>query len=372
MGFGGNPISFQLVSKDAAQLTAAANELEAKLHTYNGLINIRNEAVNNKDELRLQIKPQAEVMGLTLNDISTQVRNAFYGSQAQRLQRGDDEVRVMVRYPENDRVSIGDLEEMYIRTAGSDLVPFTSVADFSMMPGYARINRVEGERSVAINSDIIEAKVEPAAVVNDLTENYFPELFQRYPAVDYRTDGGTAEQQSIIQDMARGMLFAIFGIYALLAIPLRSYTQPLIIMGVIPFGIIGAVFGHWLIGIPLNFLSILGIIALSGVVVNDSIVVVDFVNQHRAEGMPIGEAVLHAGAARFRAIMLTSLTTFFGLVPILMETSMQAQFLIPMATSLAFGIVFATVITLFLIPSLYMILEDFKRSKEPLPQLATA
>jgi multidrug efflux pump subunit AcrB len=178
--------------------------------------------------------------------------------------------------------------------------------------------------------------------------------------VNYRTDGGTAEQQSIVQDMARGMVLAIFGIYALLAVPLKSYTQPLIIMGVIPFGVIGAVFGHWLIGIPLNFLSILGIIALSGVVVNDSIVVVDFVNQARKEGVPMLDAVLNAGAQRFRAIMLTSLTTFFGLVPILLETSMQAQFLIPMATSLAFGIVFATVITLFLIPSLYIMLEDFK------------
>jgi multidrug efflux pump subunit AcrB len=300
------------------------------------------------------------VMGLTLNDVSSQVRNAFYGSQAQRLQRGDDEVRVMVRYPEEERVSIGDLEDMYIRTVGGDLVPFTSIASFSMQPGYARINRVEGERSVALNSDIIESQVEPAEVVADLQENFFPALFQRYPSVSYRTDGGTAEQQTIVQDMARGMLFAIFGIYALLAIPLRSYTQPLIIMGVIPFGIIGAVFGHWLIGIPLNFLSILGIIALSGVVVNDSIVVVDFINTAKEEGKELLDAVLHAGAARFRAIMLTSLTTFFGLVPILMETSMQAQFLIPMATSLAFGILFATVITLFLIPSLYVILEDFK------------
>ena len=362
---GGTPISFQLVSENAAQLTAAANELEAKLGTYNGLINIRSEAVNSKDELRLAIKPQAEVMGLTLNDISNQVRNAFYGSQVQRMQRGDDEVRVMVRYPEDERVSIGDLEDMYIRTANGDLVPFDTVAEFSLQPGYARINRVEGERSVALSSDIIESQVEPGKVLQDLDDNFFPGLFQRYPAVAARTDGGTAEQQSIIADMARGMALAIFCIYALLAIPLKSYTQPLIIMGVIPFGIVGAVFGHWLIDIPLNFLSMLGIIALSGVVVNDSIVVVDFVNQARKDGVPILDAVLNAGALRFRAILLTSLTTFFGLVPILMETSMQAQFLIPMATSLAFGILFATPITLFLIPSLYIMLEDLKgRSAE--------
>lgn len=363
-GFGGSPISFQLVSNNPAQLTAAANELEAKLHSYNGLINITNEAVNSKNELRLSILPRAEVMGLTLNDISSQVRNAFYGSQAQRLQRGDDEVRVMVRYPEDERISIGDLEDMYLRTDQADVVPFSSVAEFSMQEGYASIRRVGGERSVAINADIIEDQVEPNTVVNDLTDNFFPELFSRYPSVNYRTDGGTAEQASIIQDMARGMLFAMFGIYALLAIPLRSYMQPLIIMGVIPFGMIGAVLGHLIVGMPLNFMSILGIIALSGVVVNDSIIMVDFVNQARAKGTPMVEAVLRAGNARFRAILLTSLTTFFGLLPILLETSMQAQFLIPMATSLAFGIVFATIITLLLIPCLYVILEDIKGNKE--------
>ncbi len=361
--FGGNPISYQLVSSNPAELTAAAAELEAKLRTYNGLINIKNEAVNSKDELRLQLLPRAEVMGFTLNDLSTQVRNAFYGSQAQRLQRGDDEVRVMVRYPEGERVSIGDLEDMYIRTSNGEAVPFSSIADFDMQPGYAQINRVEGERSVAVNADIIESMVEPNVVNTDIKNNFFPELKSRYPSVDYREDGGTAEQASIIQDMARGMLFAIFGIYALLAIPLRSYTQPLMIMGVIPFGIVGAIVGHLVVGIPVNFMSFLGIIALSGVVVNDSIILVNFVNKAKRKGTPIIDAVVNGGIRRFRAILLTSLTTFFGLLPILLETSMQAQFLIPMATSLAFGIVFATVITLLLIPCLYVILEDMHGKK---------
>jgi multidrug efflux pump subunit AcrB len=171
--FGGSPISYQLVSDNPEELTAAATELEAKLRTYSGLINIRNEAVNIKDELRLQLKPRAEIMGFTLNDLSTQVRNAFYGSQAQRLQRGDDEVRVMVRYPEDERISIGDLENMYIRTGQGDAVPFTSVADFEMQPGYARINRVEGKRSVAVNADIIESLVEPNVVNTDIKDNFF-------------------------------------------------------------------------------------------------------------------------------------------------------------------------------------------------------
>jgi multidrug efflux pump subunit AcrB len=360
VNIGGTPIAFQLVSDNAEQLTAAANELERQLRSYNGLINIRNEAVSNKDELRLSPKPQADAIGLSLNDISSQVRNAFYGAQAQRMQRGDDEVRVMVRYPENERVSIGDLEQLMLRSSNGDAVPFDTVAEFSLQPGYARINRVNGERSVAVSADAVESLVEPGEVLRDLEDNFFPGLFQRYPSVDYRSDGGTAEQQSIVEDLIRGMLLAIFGIYALLAIPLRSYMQPLIIMSVIPFGVIGAILGHWLLGIPLNFLSVLGIIALSGVVVNDSIVIVDFINQARAEGTELLEAVLNSGAARFRAILLTSLTTFAGLAPILLERSMQAQFLIPMAASLAFGIMFATGITLFLIPSLYMILADLK------------
>jgi multidrug efflux pump subunit AcrB len=357
---GGSPIAFQLVSKNPAQLTAAANELEEQLRTYSGLINIKNEAVNNKDELKLSLKPRAEVMGLSLMDVSNQVRYAFYGSQAQRMQRGNDEVRVMVRYPEEERISIGDLENLYIKTSQGDLVPFETIAEFTQQPAYSRINRIEGERSVSVSADIIESQVEPGQIVEQLESEYFPMLFQRYPEVGFRADGGTQEQRDIIQDMIRGLILAIFGIYALLAIPLRSYTQPLIIMGVIPFGVVGAIFGHWLLGIPLNFLSFLGIIALSGVVVNDSIVVVDFINTAKSEGKDLLSAVQYAGAARFRAILLTSLTTFFGLIPILSETSMQAQFLIPMATSLAFGIVFATIITLIFIPCLYVILEDIK------------
>jgi multidrug efflux pump subunit AcrB len=251
------------------------------------------------------------------------------------------------------------------------MVPFTSIANFDMQPGYARINRVDGEQSVAVNSDIIEAMVEPSVVNNDIKNNFFAELKTRYPSVDFREDGGTAEQQSIIEDMIRGMIFAIFGIYALLAIPLRSYTQPIMIMGVIPFGMVGAIVGHLVLGIPVNFMSFLGIIALSGVVVNDSIILVNFVNNATQKGEHVIDAVVNGGARRFRAILLTSLTTFFGLLPILLETSMQAQFLIPMATSLAFGIVFATVITLLLIPCLYVMLEDIKGTKLEAPAIST-
>ncbi len=201
--------------------------------------------------------------------------------------------------------------------------------------------------------------VEPAELDRDLRENFFPDLFARYPNLSLQTDGGLSVTDDLITDMIQGMIFALFGIYALLAVPLRSYTQPLIIMGVIPFGAVGATVGHIIIGMPLNFLSFLGIIALSGVVVNDSIILLDFINKSK-DKMSLYDCVIKAGSARFRAILLTSITTFVGLLPIMLETSLQARFLIPMAASLAFGILFATVITLILIPCLYIILEDFK------------
>jgi multidrug efflux pump subunit AcrB len=357
---GGDAISYQLVSANPEQLTAAALELESHLYTYTGLVNITNGAVSSKDELRLEIKPQAEVMGLTLNDISSQVRSAFYGAQAQRIQRGDDELRVMVRYPEENRIGISDLENMYIRSNQGDVIPFSSVADYNMDQGYATISRIDGERSVAVTADIIASLVEPAQVVQDLEDNFFPQLFQRYPSLSLTTDGGISATEDLMTDMIRGLLFALFGIYALLAIPLRSYMQPIIIMSVIPFGVVGAIIGHMIIDMPLNFLSMLGIIALSGVVVNDSIILLDFINNAKSK-MALYDAVIQAGSARFRAILLTSLTTFTGLLPIIMETSLQARYLIPMAASLAFGILFATVITLLLTPCLYVILEDFNK-----------
>ena len=235
---------------------------------------------------------------------------------------------------------------------------------------------MNGQRSVAINADIIPTQVEPAEVVQDLQANFFPQLFARYPSVSLQTDGGLSVTGDLVTDMIRGMIFALFGIYALLAVPLRSYMQPLIIMGVIPFGVIGAMVGHLIIDMPLNFLSLLGIIALSGVVVNDSIILVDFINKSKSK-MSMLDSVLNAGSARFRAILLTSLTTFIGLLPIMLETSLQARFLIPMAASLAFGILFTTVVTLLLIPCLYVILEDIqsllfrKRATEnSLPQVS--
>jgi multidrug efflux pump subunit AcrB len=295
------------------------------------------------------------------------VRAAFYGVEAQRLQRGREEVKVMVRYPREERESMGNLESMYIRTRDGDEVPFTAVAELETRVSPSTIRRTWGKRAIIISADINKTITQPGKIVNDVTFGDFSvQLAQQHPDVRIELGGASQEEDELIQRMVLTTALALFGIYALMAIPLKSYLQPLIIMGVIPFGMIGALIGHIIVGIPFSALSVYGIIALAGVVVNDSIILVDFVNKSVAHGMDILEAVIKAGTERFRAIMLTSLTTFFGLLPILTESSLAAQMVIPMAVSLGFGILFATVITLILIPCLYVMLNDIKLARDAL------
>ncbi|MGI9295264.1 MAG: efflux RND transporter permease subunit, partial [Pseudomonadales bacterium] len=271
--------------------------------------------------------------------------------------------------PEQDRKSVATLENMYIRTNTADEVPFSSVANLDMQPGYTSIKRIDYKRAVTILANADKSLVEPSQIMADMQKEFMPELLARYPGVSYGLDEGAKEEITMLKSLGWGLLFSLFGIYALLAISLRSYLQPIIIMGVIPFGFIGAVVGHMILGMPISNLSLFGILALAGVVVNDSLILVDFVNKAVDNGTAKITAVVNAGMQRFRAILLTSLTTFFGLLPIVAETSTQAQFIIPMAVSLAFGILFATVITLLLIPCLYIVLEDFVAvfAKEPAP-----
>ncbi len=358
---GGPAIGFKLVGQDMAQLKAVSAEMEAKLATYIGVYDIRNSASTAKEEITLSIKPSAEALGLTLIDLGSQVRNAFYGAEAQRIQRGNNEVKVMVRYPESERNSIANLENMYIRTPQGDEVPFTSVAEIEIAQGYGKSSRIDGERAITVTAGLNKNIMEPSKVVGDILKNFMPEVLARYPGVSIKLGGESEESQKMFSSLMFGFAAALFGIYALLAIPLKSYMQPLIIMGVIPFGIIGAMIGHMVIGIPFDMMSFFGIIALSGVVVNDSLIMVDFVNKSCAAGVKKIDAVINSGAKRFRAILITSLTTFFGLLPMLLEDSVQAQQVVPMAVSLGFGIVFATVITLLLVPCLYIVLDDIAK-----------
>jgi multidrug efflux pump subunit AcrB len=367
---GGADISFELSGKNLSQLRAASEELKAHLRTFEGVADVNDSFSGGSDEIRLHIKPDAEALGLALDELARQVRYGFYGAEAQRIQRGDEEVKVMVRYPKDERSSIGNLENMRIRTVSGDDIPFSEVANIEMGEGYGSIIRVDGNRSITITAKADKDAIDPSEVAGKVIENFLPDLLQRYPSVESRLEGASKEQGEALLSLAKGFLFALFAIYALMAVPLKSYSQPLIIMSVIPFGIVGAIIGHLLLGHAVSVLSICGIIALTGVVVNDSLIMVDFVNRAKAEGHNLIDAVVQAGGQRFRAIILTSLTTFMGLMPIVFEKSLQAQIVIPMAISLAFGILFATVITLLLVPSLYMILDDFKglfRRKEKVP-----
>ena len=358
-GGDGPDLSFQLVGRDFAQLESASQVLESRIRAYTGTYDVRNSFEGGLRELQLQIQPAAEVLGLSQQDLARQVRQAFFGEEVQRVQRGLDDVRVMVRYPKAQRDSEGYLEAMRIRTPTGQEVPFSAVAEVVVGSSPSVIRRYDRERAISITARIDKDIAEPGRITSELREVHLPEILAQHPGVSFRVSGQTRDQQEVQRDLLAGTALALFLIYALIAIPLRSYVQPLLIMSVIPFGMIGAVIGHLLLGIPISLLSLFGIIALSGVVVNDSLILVDFVNRHRRAGEPRIDAAIKAARARFRPIILTSLTTFLGLAPIVFfETSFQAQIVIPMATSLAFGIVFATVITLGLIPILYLIADD--------------
>ncbi len=362
---GGSPISFRLSGASIESLEAAAAELAEELASYEGVFDVINSATSGGDEIKLSIKPEAEALGLTMSSLGRQVRQAFYGEEVQRIQRGKDELRVMVRYPIDQRRSVADLENMRIRTPGGEDVPFESVADVSFGKGYSQISRLNRERTVTVSADRDPDIVEPQQVIASIASEFLPELLSRYPGVEYGLEGASQDQADFMTRLAFAFVVAMFLIYALIAIPLHSYSQPLIIMAVIPFGAIGAVVGHIVMGHAISMFSMFGLIALAGVVVNDSLILVDFINKARAQGMALRKAVVEAGIARFRAIVLTSFTTAAGLMPIMLDTSPQAQTIIPTAISIGFGIIFATVITLFLVPSLYMLQNDgFARGRQ--------
>ena len=359
IGRGGSPVSVRLSGRDFDRLKIAAQKTKDKLATYPGIEDITDTFASGKQELILEIKPAAEQLGVTLSDLSTQVRQAFFGFEVQTIQRDRDDVRVVVRYPSSERQSLDNLQTMMIRTPDGSNVPFSEVADADIGRGFSSITRVDRKRTVNIEADIDKENTDIEAIKRELLQD-MPEILANFPDISFSLQGEAAEQRESFGSLRIGILFVLAVIYTLLAIPLRSYLQPVTVMLVIPFGVVGAILGHVIMGMNLSIMSYMGMLALSGVVINDSLVLVDFVNQRRLEGLSIVNSVRVAGVARFRAILLTSVTTFFGLMPLIFEKSTQAQFLIPMAVSLGFGIMFATLITLLLIPCNYLILEDIK------------
>ncbi|MBI4577655.1 MAG: efflux RND transporter permease subunit [Planctomycetes bacterium] len=356
----GRAVDVQLAGNDPGALRLAAGGLKAALASYPGVQDIADSERPGKQELVLTLRPGAEALGFRLWDLARQVRAGFYGEEAQRVQRGRDDVRVMVRYPAAERRSVGDLEAMRVRTGTGLEVPFGEVASVEAARGYSAIRRADLRRTVNVTADVDSTVVTADEVLDHLKAEVLPNLVSAHPGLGWTLEGRRREQVESLEGLARGMVLALIAIYALMAIPFRSYLQPAIVMGSIPMGLVGAVLGHLLMGMDLSIMSVFGMVAMAGVVVNDAIVLVDFINEGTAAGVPHLESVRGAGAARFRPILLTSVTTFAGLAPLLLERSVQAQFLVPMAVSLAFGVVFSTAVTLYLVPASFVILEDLR------------
>jgi len=357
VGPGGKAIEFKVLSDsdDFDQLLAAVEETKDKLAEFDGVFDIADDNTPGKWEFQFKVKDNALATGITATDLGETVRNTYFGAEAMRLQRGRHEVKLMVRYPEDERKSLVNFRELQIRGADGKDRPITEVADVDLERGFSEVNRVDQLRSVTITADLDESTANADLIIGSLKDSFVPDLLAKYPGVSLRWEGQAEQSRESVDSLLIGFGVAIVCMYVLLVLQFRSYMQPLLILAIVPFGMIGAVWGHALLGLPLTLFSMFGLVALSGVVVNDSIVLIDFINSRVRAGMPHIDALLQAGNRRFRPILLTSMTTIAGLLPLLLEKSFQAQLLIPMATSLAFGLMLATSLVLLLIPVLYLL-----------------
>ena len=355
-------INIRFTSDNLDTLRQVTEQAKQALRSYEGLFDISDTFDSGARELDIQISEHGKALGLGQAELARQVRQAFFGAEVQRIQRGRHEVRVYVRFPETDRNNIAYLNAMWVRLPDGHQVPFSHVARIKEREAISVINRLDRQRIVNVSADLDKSRYEPARILQELQANELRDILQKYPDVSYQLAGETEEQEDNQRVLFFSSLIMLIMIYAALAIPLKSYLQPLLIMLVIPFGIQGAIIGHWIMGMEVSIISIVGIIALAGIVVNDSLVLIDYINQKMRAGDTWRDAVAFAGVRRFRAVILTSVTTFLGLLPIQMETSIQAQFLKPMAISVAFGILLATFVTLLLVPVLCYISDDIKQA----------
>lgn len=356
----GDAVNIEMSHNDFDKLLDASEKLKEALTEYDGVSEIDDSFEPGKLELKLALTEKGRTLGLTLADLARQARQGYYGEEVQRIQRGRDDIRVMVRYPLEERRSVSDIENVRIRLPDGTEVPFEQVATVKQGRGYANIKRSNRTRVVNVTADVDTDIANPTEINKSLFAKVLPKLLNEYPGLKYKMEGEQREQKETAQSLGSSVLIALLAIFALLAVQFKSYIQPTIIMSAIPFGLVGAIIGHIIMGFDLSMLSIFGIVALTGVVVNDSLIMIDLINREREEGIELHQVIRDSATRRFRPILLTTLTTFFGLAPMLLEKSLQARFLIPMAVSLAFGIVFATAITLILVPSLYMVIEDVK------------
>jgi len=356
----GADLTVQLKHHDVDTLEAAADMLAAKLREFTGLSDIDNGYSGGKEQLNVTLTEAGKTLGLTSSEVGRQIRGAFFGAEALRQQRGRDEVRVMVRLPAEERAEEATLEDLLIRTPSGGLAALSDVARVERGQAYTTINRDQGRRVLNVTAEVDANVTQTNDVIAELASSVLPALQDRFHGLQFSFEGANRDEAESQTAIFTGFQLALIGIFVLLAMAFRSYLQPIIVMSAIPFGIVGAIWGHLLLDYKMSFISLFGIVALSGVVVNDSLVLIDAANKYRAEGLSKRDAIIRAGQRRFRPIVLTSLTTFLGLAPMIMETSVQARFIIPMAISLGFGILFATVIILILVPAIYLVIEDFR------------
>ena len=358
-GGGQKGLTVQLSHRDVGTLDAAGEELAAALQKFANIKDVDDGVQLGKMQFDFTVKPEAQALGLDARSIAQQIRHSFYGAEALRQLRGRNEVKTMVRLPESQRASEFDIENLVLLTPQGGEIPILDAVDIERGRAFTVIERNNGRRVIEVTAETTsDGDVGP--IMNNLEATVMPALMQDFPGLSWKFEGRQADMAESMQTLVIGLLMALFCIFALLAIPFNNYYQPLVIMCCIPFGIVGAVTGHVIMGYNLSLMSLFGVVALSGVVVNDSLVLIDFANRRqRDEGASPAIAIQQAGIARFRAILLTTLTTFGGLAPMILETSRQARFMIPMAISLGFGILFATIIVLVLVPCFYLILEDF-------------
>ncbi len=360
MGGSGPSIDVELTHTNVQVLEQAATELADTLRSFQGVRDIDDGFSLGKPQLDFKVRPEARSLGITASMLGRQVRSAFYGAEALRQQRGREEVKVMVRLPEAERKSEYNVEELLILIPGGGEIPLREAATVTRGRAYTEINRADGRRVLNVTADVIAGVANATKVLEVLERGFLPELMARNPGLAYSLEGEQRWQRESLESLRTGLTLALLVIYAMLAVAFRSYVQPIVVMFAIPFGLVGATLGHLIMGYDLSLMSMMGMVALSGVVVNDSLVLLHATNENRAKGNSPTDSVTAAGARRFRPILLTSLTTFCGLGPMIFETSVQAQFLIPMAISLGFGILFVTFIALLLVPCLYLIVEDAK------------
>ena len=355
-------IEVELTHPDENILNQAAGDLKTALNAIKGTVEVSDSYDIGKREYVFELTPEGHAVGLTPAELGQQLRAAFFGLEAQRLQRGQSELIIYVRYPKEERENPATLNQMRIKLSNGNIVPLTTVAKIKPQQGYSSINSVDGRRIVSVTSDVNTEITTAGDITTELQNSILPNLAQQYPSLTYSFEGETRSRAEDLQSLGQNMIIALLLIYVLLGAQLRSYIQPLVIMSAIPFGVIGAVWGHYLLGYDLTFISLFGVVALTGVIVNDSVVLMDFYNHQKQGGLSTFDSGLAAIKRRFRPILLTTLTTSLGLLPIIMESSMQAQFLIPMVVSLAACILFATFVILLLVPTLLMIIEDGKKA----------